>query len=154
MRPPVSTGFTSQAHIGHRPRQHSQGFFEPSLPHASSTGLNASQIAAAAAMLHLQSPQHERKRSVPGLAPINTQPPPGRRIPSPVASPPAVSASSAAFSQSNFGDGRRTAATAAVAAFPRSPLHSPLPPGMSQPHHPAQPQPQPAQQSLPEAKTK
>ena len=60
-----------------RARQHSQGFFEPSLPHAQQahTQLTASQIAAQAAM-HAQSPrgqqqaqappgqnQHDRKRS-------------------------------------------------------------------------------------------
>ncbi|KAK7562553.1 HbrB-like-domain-containing protein, partial [Phyllosticta citricarpa] len=58
------------SHLGHRPRQHSQGFFEPSLPTASSSNvsnmsnLTASQIAAQAAM-HAQShdTQHHRKRS-------------------------------------------------------------------------------------------
>ncbi|KAF3402944.1 Target of rapamycin complex 2 subunit bit61 [Talaromyces pinophilus] len=50
----------------HRPRQHSQGFFEPSLPTASlsdhtMTALSASQIAAQAAMQSTQ--QHVRHRS-------------------------------------------------------------------------------------------
>lgn len=51
----------------HRPRQHSQGFFEPSLPTASlsdhtMTALSASQIAAQAAMQSTQQ-QHVRHRS-------------------------------------------------------------------------------------------
>lgn len=53
----------------HRARQHSQGFFEPSLPTASISdqssmaNLTASQIAAQAAMYHQSSAQHIRKRS-------------------------------------------------------------------------------------------
>ncbi len=59
----------------HRPRQHSQGYFEPSMPSASlasqsqihdHTGmpaLNPSQIAAQAAMQHLVATNHSRKRS-------------------------------------------------------------------------------------------
>ncbi|KIW90169.1 uncharacterized protein Z519_08812 [Cladophialophora bantiana CBS 173.52] len=59
----------------HRPRQHSQGYFEPSMPSASlasqsqlhdHTGmpaLNPSQIAAQAAMQHLNATNHSRKRS-------------------------------------------------------------------------------------------
>ena len=52
----------------HRPRQHSQGFFEPSLPSASLSdhshmpGLTASQIAAQAAFQH-QNAAHIRRRS-------------------------------------------------------------------------------------------
>src|SRR5271154_3356673 len=55
---------------GHRPRQHSQGFFEPSLPsaslsaeHANMSGLTASQIAAQAAFQHQNMASHARKRS-------------------------------------------------------------------------------------------
>ncbi|KAL2416501.1 hypothetical protein ABEF95_012806 [Exophiala dermatitidis] len=59
----------------HRPRQHSQGYFEPSMPSASLAsqsalhdnpglhGLTPSQIAAQAAMQHLNAANHNRKRS-------------------------------------------------------------------------------------------
>lgn len=59
----------------HRPRQHSQGYFEPSMPsaslasqsalhdHAAMPGLTPSQIAAQAAMQHLNATNHNRKRS-------------------------------------------------------------------------------------------
>ncbi|KIV80106.1 hypothetical protein PV11_07628 [Exophiala sideris] len=59
----------------HRPRQHSQGYFEPSMPsaslasqsalhdHAGTSGLTPSQIAAQAAMQHLAAANHNRKRS-------------------------------------------------------------------------------------------
>lgn len=59
----------------HRPRQHSQGYFEPSMPSASlasqsalhdnaaTHGLTPSQIAAQAAMQHLNASNHNRKRS-------------------------------------------------------------------------------------------
>lgn len=59
----------------HRPRQHSQGYFEPSMPsaslasqsalhdHAAMPGLTLSQIAAQAAMQHLNATNHNRKRS-------------------------------------------------------------------------------------------
>lgn len=53
----------------HRPRQHSQGFFEPSLPtaslsdHSALANLTASQIAAQAAMQQQAAAQHIRKRS-------------------------------------------------------------------------------------------
>ena len=53
----------------HRARQHSQGFFEPSLPtaslsdHSALTNLTASQIAAQAAMQQQTAAQHMRKRS-------------------------------------------------------------------------------------------
>ncbi|KIX07486.1 uncharacterized protein Z518_02139 [Rhinocladiella mackenziei CBS 650.93] len=59
----------------HRPRQHSQGYFEPSMPsaslasqsalhdHTGMPGLTPSQIAAQAAMQHLNATNHSRKRS-------------------------------------------------------------------------------------------
>ncbi|EXJ85354.1 hypothetical protein A1O1_05718 [Capronia coronata CBS 617.96] len=59
----------------HRPRQHSQGYFEPSMPSASLAsqsalhdntgmhGLTPSQIAAQAAMQHLNAANHNRRRS-------------------------------------------------------------------------------------------
>lgn len=59
----------------HRSRQHSQGYFEPSMPsaslasqsalheHSGMPGLTPSQIAAQAAMQHLHATNHSRKRS-------------------------------------------------------------------------------------------
>ena len=133
--------------FGHRARQHSQGFFEPSLPHATanSHGLSASQIAAQAAMHHISPPpssiRDERKRSFPGLAPINTVPPvPGRRQPSDTLSPQIMSAGGLTYSNGTLGGNRLAATAAANVAFPngRSPLPSPgLPlPQFSQPMGP------------------
>lgn len=122
---------------GHRPRQHSQGFFEPSLPHATAngSGLSASQIAAQAAMHHISPPPSqlggERKRSYPGLAPINTQGPAGSRRPSDNQSPQHSTGTGLQYSNGTLGGNRLAATTAANAAFPngRSPLPSPgLPP--------------------------
>lgn len=126
----------SPQQFGHRARQHSQGFFEPTLPHATSasSGLSASQIAAQAAMQHISSPpsQYERKRSHPGLTPINTSGPPGvSRRPSHDQSPQLTSATGLAYSNGTVGGSRLAATTAANVAFPngRSPLPSPgLPP--------------------------
>ncbi|KAF7185001.1 Target of rapamycin complex 2 subunit bit61 [Pseudocercospora fuligena] len=120
--------------IGHRARQHSQGFFEPSLPHATANnnGLTASQIAAQAAMHNISPPPSnfgERKRSYPGLAPINTTGPAGYRRPSYEHSPQSqfASAGPLAYSNGTVGGSRLAATTAANVAFPngRSPLPSP-----------------------------
>ena len=124
--------------IGHRARQHSQGFFEPSLPHATAnnSGLSASQIAAQAAMHHISPPANasqERKRSY-GLAPINTSGP-GSRRPSDNQSPQVSSAGGLPYSNGTLGGNRLAAASAANAAFPngRSPLPSPgMPPPQAQ----------------------
>ncbi|KAK4997105.1 hypothetical protein LTR66_003423 [Elasticomyces elasticus] len=105
-----------QAFSGHRARQHSQDFFEPSLLHASSSNLSASQIAMQAAMQHMQTAQHERKRSltVPHPTNTNTGSLTGRRkAPSPLKAPSA-------------------ATTAANMAFPKSPLASPGAPSAEQ----------------------
>ena len=129
--------------IGHRARQHSQGFFEPSLPHASANnnGLSASQIAAQAAMHHISPPlgsiKDERKRSQPGLAPINTaQPTFARRPPSDAPSPQVASAGGLPYSNGTLGGNKLAATSAANAAFPsgRSPLPSPgvVPPQFTQ----------------------
>ena len=126
------------AHIGHRPRQRSQGYFEPSLSSmregsmrdrdftmAPQTQLTASQIAAQAA--YAQNPQHMRKRSTTIPAP-NEQPPAGRGQPM---SPPPMPAQAVTFKtngmsyQNGLVGGRMAATTAANAAFPRSPLNSP-----------------------------
>ncbi|KAK3056392.1 hypothetical protein LTR09_002899 [Extremus antarcticus] len=124
---------TPQQQIGHRARQHSQGFFEPSLPHASAnaSGLTASQIAAQAAMHHISPPPNgpnERKRSYPGLSPINTtQPSFAQRQPSNTQSPQVNSASALSYSNGTVGGNKLAATSAANAAFPngRSPLPSP-----------------------------
>ncbi|KAF1991711.1 HbrB-like protein [Aulographum hederae CBS 113979] len=128
---------------GHRPRQHSQGFFEPSLPTATNSNANAiasampnltaSQIAAQAAM-HVQNPQHMRKRSQTLPDPSASGYAKGR----PVASPPPVPTvnhpSSVFHNSSGFQGGHKmAAATAANAVFPRSPQFSP------QPHEPNPP---------------
>ncbi|KAK5120207.1 hypothetical protein LTR85_006413 [Meristemomyces frigidus] len=117
--------------FGHRARQHSQGFFEPSLAHTTTntTGLSASQIAAQAAMHHISPPAssaNERKRSYPGLAPINTAGPTNRQ-PSFSNSPQISSAGGLPYSNGTLGGSRLAAATAANVAFPngRSPLPSP-----------------------------
>lgn len=119
--------------IGHRARQYSQGFFEPSLPHATANnnGLSASQIAAQAAMHHISPPpsySNERKRSHPGLAPINTvQLGSGRRLNSDTQSPQISSAGGLPYANGTLGGNKLAATSAANAAFPnsRTPLPSP-----------------------------
>lgn len=121
--------------LGHRPRQRSQGYFEPTLPSNSTSntnmtgGLSASQIAAQAAM-HVQPGQHNRKRSTtipePGGQPSGARRP--AVSPPPVPSiPQALTAANAGMSYQNgsVGGNRVAAASAANAAFPRSPLISP-----------------------------
>lgn len=117
--------------FGHRARQHSQGFFEPSLPHATanSSGLSASQIAAQAAMHHVFPPANqanERKRSYPGLAPIITAGGTTIRQTSGTQSPQVSSTGGLPYINGTLG-GNLAAATAANAAFPngRNPLPSP-----------------------------
>lgn len=123
---------TAASH-GHRPRQHSQGFFEPSLPHTSSLTnlaatltLSTSQIAAQTAMNHLGAPaSHERKRSIPGLFSINTTSTSARRGASPTVNSPPVTSAPGPMQTTNSNS--MVAASAANAAFPRSPLPSPSP---------------------------
>lgn len=117
--------------FGHRARQHSQGFFEPSLPHATAnnSGLSASQIAAQAAMHHISppvNPANERKRSYPGLAPLITTGGMPIRQTSGLQSPQVPSAGGLPYINGTLG-GNLAAATAANAAFPngRNPLPSP-----------------------------
>lgn len=127
------TSLIDRAHLGHRPRQRSQGYFEPSLSSMRNEGLmspptqhlTASQIAAQAA--YQQSAQHMRKRSttIPAPAEPNAAPA-GRGQP---ASPPPMPAmtfktNGMTYQQGSM-QGRSTAATAANAAFPTSPLISP-----------------------------
>ncbi|CAK4032474.1 Target of rapamycin complex 2 subunit bit61 [Lecanosticta acicola] len=127
----ASPGMPGQQ-FGHRARQHSQGFFEPSLPHATpnSNSLSASQIAAQAAMHHVSPPSreiNERKRSNPGLAPINTGGPARSRRPSDNQSPQMSSIPGLTYSNGTVGANRLAATSAANAAFPngRTPLPSP-----------------------------
>lgn len=124
-----SSPFASQ--FGHRARQNSQGFFEPTLPHASS-GRSASQIAAQAAMHHTSPPlsaaHTERQRSIQGLAPINTANANGRRPTNDTQTPQVASAGGPLSYSNGLLGGSRVAATAAAnVAFPsgRSPLPSP-----------------------------
>lgn len=115
---------TAPPSIHHRGRQHSQGFFEPSLSHASH--MPASHIAAQAAMHHMHNPlsnptQDQRKRPNPPLQPINIAASRlDRRITSPTAlSPPPLPSANI--------DSRFIATTAANAAFPYSPAPMPSP---------------------------
>ncbi|KAL9622303.1 MAG: hypothetical protein Q9160_003314 [Pyrenula sp. 1 TL-2023] len=109
----------------HRPRQHSQGFFEPSLPSASlaenaMSGLTASQIAAQAAMQHLQhqniGQQHFRKRSQTVPNPQEQYNPEARRGSKGSPTPPHTAPGQ---EYHNGLLGSTAAATAANAAFPR-----------------------------------
>ncbi|KAF2803457.1 HbrB-like protein [Mytilinidion resinicola] len=132
------------AHFGHRPRQRSQGYFEPTLsstPTMSNTNhLTASQIAAQAAM-HVQNPQHMRKRSTTIPDPGGNGQPTGKRQP---ASPPPVpkmtfATNGVTYQNGLVGGHRLAATTAANVAFPRSPVHSPgLPPEHGSPRPAAQ----------------
>ncbi|KAL9067144.1 MAG: hypothetical protein Q9157_006899, partial [Trypethelium eluteriae] len=137
---------STQAQIGHRPRQHSQGFFEPSLPSQSNmSNLSASQIAAQAAM-HVQNGQHNRKRSTTIPDPrsiqaantrrqLNSPPPP---LPS-TKGTPADAVRNTQYNSSGTGGGR-FATAGANAAFPRSPA-SPIDAVSSMPPPPPPPPP-------------
>lgn len=134
--------------FGHRARQHSQGFFEPSLPHASgnNASLSASTIAAQAAMHNVSPPAplgQDRKRSNPGLAPVNIPAANESRRPSGTGSPQLLSANGFTYSNGSVGGSRLAATSAANAAFPngRSPLPSPI--SMSQQQQPSMPPPPP-----------
>ncbi|KAL0258866.1 hypothetical protein SLS55_006370 [Diplodia seriata] len=138
---------TPPSHPGHRPRQHSQGFFEPSLPTASHSNspsmsnLSASQIAAQAAM-HAQQHDHQLHRKRSTTIPEPGQNFPARRkpsSPSPVVPPLNINPSLSVPSQYQNGvlGGQKGAATAAAnTVFPRSPLASPSPEFNSRPMSP------------------
>lgn len=131
------TSLIDRNHIGHRPRQRSQGYFEPSLSSMRNEGimsppsqhLTASQIAAQAA--YQQSAQHMRKRSttIPAPADSNTAAPSSRS--QPLSPPPMTSNPSMTFKtngmtyQQGMLASRSVATTAANAVFPTSPLASP-----------------------------
>lgn len=158
-RPSLQRDRDEQAHsgpqLGHRPRQRSQGYFEPSLPSSQSTmsNLDASRIAAQAAM-HQQSSQHTRKRSTTVPEPGSTMP--AGRGPS---SPPLMSGPHTMTFRTNgmtyqnglVGGSRMAATTAANAAYPRSPLHSP---NMQQPQEHGSPKPSAIDSQLPKTKEK
>lgn len=136
-----SPGMPQGQHFAPRTRQRSQGFFEPSLPHAvsSNSGLSASQIAAQTAMHHISPPaQQERKRSYPGLTPITTNGPMLSRQASGTLSPQVTSAGPLSYSNGTVGGNRLAATTAANVAFPngRSPLPSPGRPPLQVPFPP------------------
>ncbi|CAO2650878.1 Nn.00g091750.m01.CDS01 [Neocucurbitaria sp. VM-36] len=141
--------------LGHRPRQRSQGYFEPSLSSArgdntmaAQNQLNTSQIAAQAA--YAQNAQHNRKRSTTIPAPSDAAPTARGQPTSP---PPMPGQQTVTFKtngmtyQNGVMGGRMAAATAANVAFPRSPLHSPGIEG-SQPVGHASPKPMPTQEPL------
>ena len=114
-------------------RQHSQGFFEPSLPtatlpdHSSMANLTASQIAAQAAMHHQFTSQHIRKRSQ--TSPTAQSPPEttsGRNKPPPLQTqadstrnPSGNGAIGQQYHNGIIGGHTAAATTAANAAFPR-----------------------------------
>ena len=127
---------------GHR-RQHSQGFFEPTLPsatpsdHSNMASLTASQIAAQAAMQHQNqtSQQHSRQRSITVPSPHQSPPGPGtaRRKPPPIQTvssdnvrkPSGPQTPGRQFYNETVGGHSAAATTAANAAFPRSTQISP-----------------------------
>ncbi|KAI4264953.1 MAG: hypothetical protein L6R38_009744 [Xanthoria sp. 2 TBL-2021] len=123
-------------------RQHSQGFFEPTLPSlpSSSTaeqqttmaGKNASQIAAQAAMQHQSNAaQHMRKRSQTVPSPQMPPDPPGtKRKPAPIqtGSEPRRPSGGQPYSNGSVGIVNAAAATAANVAYPKS---APLSPGLT-----------------------
>ncbi|RMZ87127.1 hypothetical protein DV736_g5645, partial [Chaetothyriales sp. CBS 134916] len=119
----------------HRPRQHSQGYFEPSLPSASlasqstlhdnsMSGLSASQIAAQAAYQHLHTGtagQHNRRRSQ--TVPFPEAPQDTRRSSKGSATSSQDEAQVATSEKPQYKNGlvgNNAATTAASVAFPRN----------------------------------
>ncbi|KAL8935015.1 MAG: hypothetical protein Q9216_005624 [Gyalolechia sp. 2 TL-2023] len=122
-------------------RQHSQGFFEPSLPSlpsaltaeqvAMAAKLSAPQIAAQAAMQHQSGgTQHVRKRSQTVPSPQTPEHPTGKRKPAPIqtGSEPRRPSGGQPYSNGSVGGGNVAAATAANVAYPKS---APLSPGLT-----------------------
>ncbi|KAL1961928.1 hypothetical protein VTN77DRAFT_757 [Rasamsonia byssochlamydoides] len=121
---------------GHRPRQHSQGFFEPSLPTATNSdhnsamsNLTASQIAAQAAMQQ-QSAQHLRHRSqtIPNFNDEGSKnrkgsqdSPPPAQLTTPSTAAPGGGFSGQSYQNGLVGGYVQAATTAANVAFPRNP---------------------------------
>ena len=122
-------------------RQHSQGFFEPTLPSLPSAStaeqaamaakLSASQIAAQAAMQHQSAGfQHMRKRSQTVPSPQTPDPPNAKRKPTPIqtGSEPRRPSGGQQYSNGSVGGGNAAATTAASVAYPKS---APLSPGLT-----------------------
>ncbi|KAL8682997.1 MAG: hypothetical protein Q9186_000992 [Xanthomendoza sp. 1 TL-2023] len=129
-------------------RQHSQGFFEPTLPSLPSASsieqqqqqqqaamagkLSASQIAAQAAMQHQSNAaQHMRKRSQTVPSPQTPPDPPNaKRKPAPIqtGSEPRRPSGGQPYSNGSVGGGNAAATTAASVAYPKS---APLSPGLT-----------------------
>lgn len=124
---------------GHRPRQHSQGFFEPSLPSATPTNphqpfmsnapgvVTTSQLAEQAAM-HSQAAQHSRKRSqtLPDREQVVPAPTQSARYPMPDRTISAMPSNQNLRSHDGFLGGHHlTAAQAAQAAsYSRTPQYN------------------------------
>ena len=118
-------------------RQHSQGFFEPSLPSATPDSgamakLTASQIAAQAAMQQQSLSQHVRKRSQTVPSPQNQPDNASKRKPPPIQTaqdgtrrPSGGPTTGGQYSNGLVGGPTVAAATAASAAYPRSAQLSP-----------------------------
>jgi len=118
-------------------RQHSQGFFEPSLPsatpdHAVTAKLTASQIAAQAAMQQQGSSQHVRKRSQTVPSPqdsihsaLKRKPPSIQTAQDGTRKPSGGPATGGQYSNGSVGGPTVAAATAASAAYPRGAQLSP-----------------------------
>ncbi|KAL8801567.1 MAG: hypothetical protein Q9182_004353 [Xanthomendoza sp. 2 TL-2023] len=125
-------------------RQHSQGFFEPTLPSLPSPSsleqqqatmaakLTASQIAAQAAMQHQSNAaQHMRKRSQTVPSPQTPPDPPNpKRKPAPIQTGSEARRPSGGqpYSNGSVGGGNAAATTAANVAYPKS---APLSPGLT-----------------------
>ncbi|KAJ4297687.1 hypothetical protein N0V90_005581 [Kalmusia sp. IMI 367209] len=131
-RPALARDETSHSgpQLGHRPRQRSQGYFEPNLPssQASMSNLDASRIAAQTAM-HAQNPQHMRKRSTTIPEPGTSTAPAGRGPSSPPPIPGqhimTFKTNGMTYQNGLVGGSRMAATSAANAAYPRSPMLSP-----------------------------
>lgn len=117
-------------------RQHSQGFFEPSLPsatpdHAAMAKLTASQIAAQAAMQQQAAGQHVRKRSQTVPSPQSQAEAALKRKPPPIQTAqdstrrPSGGVTGGQYSNGLVGGPTVAAATAASAAYPRNAQLSP-----------------------------
>lgn len=132
---PTRKGSPLGSPFGHakHSRQHSQGYFDSSMPstsladHSSMASLSASQIAAQAAMQHLSMYSHVRKRSQTAPIPQDLVQPEGRKVSK--SSPPPLNGRSdgesiyTPLSEQQYRNGlvgNTAAATAANVAFPRS----------------------------------
>lgn len=121
-------------------RQHSQGYFEPSMPsasladHSNMASLSASQIAAQAAMQHLSMSSHARKRSQTVPVPQEQIQQESRKVSK--SSPPPLNtgfdtaSTHAAAAEQQYRNGlvgNTAAATAANVAFPRNLMSTDVP---------------------------